>query len=498
VISLWSLVVVLLLVAFFGFTLIAGYIGAKRTKKGLHEFYVAGGTLSAITVMFTYMATYMEAWEFCGMPAVIVSEGFEWWVIEMIFYLTFVGFFYLVGLRIYKLGKLHKYITPTDQIVHRVGGFERPLRILVAIMIIYATIIYIGMIYIPAAGVLSAATGGEVPYHLFLLLYVLFIVIYVSAGGMRAVAYADVIAGFTFLVAFTAMIYTTFTYWGGFHKLAWAAYTSNIAPLTFTRTLPVQYYITYYLFVGLSWLFIPYLVVRIYAAKDWKGVVVGGMGVNMGFFIGAFLSPLLLGLSLAAYYGANLPEVPVVEGYVASLFKDIFGIGPLLALILLGLIAITRSTIDSMLLTVASLVDVDIIEKGLRVKIPERVRRLVTTLVIIGVAVASVLVALAPEAPMVMIGYQLCWPAYSVIAWPTIVMMFWPRANKYGGFASYLAGFISLLLFTYVIWPEAPHNPFGLWEGALPTIVALAALVIVSLLTPPPPKEFIKQYYGTE
>jgi Na+/proline symporter len=498
VISLWSLVVVLLLIAFFGFTLIAGYIGAKRTKKGLHEFYVAGGTLSAITVMFTYMATYLEAWEFCGMPAVIVSEGFEWWVIEMISFLTFVGFFYLVGLRIYKLGKLHKYITPTDLIVHRVGGFERPLRILVAIMIIYATIIYVGMVYIPAAGVLSAATGGEIPYHLFLLLYVLFIVIYVSAGGMRAVAYADVLAGFTFLVAFAAMIYIALTYWGGFDKLAWAAYTSNIAPQIFQKTQPFQYFLTILTLYGISWLFIPHLIVRFYAAKDYKGVLIGSVGANTGLFVGTFLSPLLMGLSLAAYYGANLPEVPVVEGYIASLFKDIFGIGPLLVLILLGLIAITRSTIDSMLLTVASLVDVDIIEKGLRVKIPERVRRLVTILIVIGVAVVSVLVALAPEAPMVIIGFQLCWPAYSVIAWPTIVMMFWPRANKYGGFASYLAGFISLLLFTYVIWPEAPHNPFGLWEGALPTIVALAALIIVSLLTPPPPKEFIKQYYGTE
>jgi sodium/proline symporter len=498
VISLWSLVVVLLLVAFFGFTLIAGYIGAKRTKKGLHEFYVAGGTLSAITVMFTYMATYMEAYEFCGMPALFVSEGMQWWMVEMAFYPFYVGLFIPICLKIYKLGKLHKYITPTDHIVHRAGGFEKPLRIILAILMFWSIIVYTGMIYIPAAGVLSAATGGEVPYHLFLLLYVLFIVIYVSAGGMRAVAYADVIAGFTFLVAFTAMIYTTFTYWGGFHKLAWAAYTSNIAPLTFTRTLPVQYYITYYLFVGLSWLFIPYLVVRIYAAKDWKGVVVGGMGVNMGFFIGAFLSPLLLGLSLAAYYGANLPEVPVVEGYVASLFKDIFGIGPLLALILLGLIAITRSTIDSMLLTAASIIDEDIIEKTLGIKVSERTRSIITRVVVIACALASIAVAYAPEAPMVIMTMELVWPIFSIIGCTALVQILWPRSNKYGALAGYLSGLISLVLLNYVIWPEAPHNPFGLWDGTLPTIVALAALVIVSLLTPPPPKEFIKQYYGTE
>ncbi|MEM4489262.1 MAG: hypothetical protein QXK88_10815, partial [Desulfurococcaceae archaeon] len=167
-------------------------------------------------------------------------------------------------------------------------------------------------------------------------------------------------------------------------------------------------------------------------------------------------------------------------------------------LILLGLIAITRSTIDSMLLLVSSIVDVDLIEKGLGIKVSERVRRLVTTLIIISVAILSISVALAPEAPMVIIGYQLCWPAYSVIAWPTIIMMFWRRANRYGGFASYLAGFISLLLFTYIIWPEAPHNPFGVWEGTLPTLIAIATLIVVSLATPPPPEEFIKKYYGIE
>ncbi len=495
-ISPWSLIVLSTLVAFFALTLVVGFIGAKRTKKGLHEFYVAGGTLSAMTVMFTYMATYMEAWEFVGMPTVIVSEGFEWWVIEMIFYLSFVALFYLVGLRLYKLGKLHKYITPTDMIVHRVGGFERLLRILIALMILYATIIYIGMIYIPAAGVLAAATGGEIPYHTFLALYVIFIIIYISAGGMRAVAYADVMAGVTFIIAFLAMVYATFAYWGGFDKLAWAAYTSDIAPEIFQKTQPFQYFWTMLIFYGISWLFIPHLVVRFYAAKDYKGVVVGGMGSNAGFFLGAFVSPLLLGLSLAAYYGSNLPEVEVVEGYVPMLFMELFGIGPLLVLILLGLIAITRSTIDSMLLLVSSIVDVDLIERGLGIKVPERSRRLVSTLVIIGVALLSVTVALAPEAPMVIIGFELCWPAYSVIAWPTIIMLFWRRANKYGGFASYLAGFLSLLLFTYIIWPEAPHNPFGMWEGTLPTLIALATLIIVSLITPPPPKEFIEKFYG--
>jgi len=505
-ISGWSLLVLSLLIGFFGGTLIIGYITGKRTGEAekeatttegkLHQFYVAGGTLSVIPVLFSFMATYMEAYEFVGMPAVIISDGLEWWLCEMIYYLSFVGLFYFVGTRIYKVGKKFKYITPTDLIAHRVGGFERGIRILLGIMITYATIMYIGSIYIPAAGVLSAATGGEISYTTFLALYVLFIIIYVSAGGMRAVAWADVMAGITYLLAFAAMIFAVFYYWGGFKDLAWAAYNSDIGPQVFQKNLPYRYFLTMLTLYGVSWLFIPHLVVRFYAAKDYKTMLTSGLGSNAGFFLGAFLSPFLLGLSLAAFYGSNLPNVEVVEGYVPSLFMDLFGKGPLTALILLGLIAITRSTIDSMLLLASSIVDVDIFEKGLQIKVADKYRRILTTLIVIFVALASVLIALNPDAAMVRITYEVVWPAYAIIAWPTLVMLFWKRANKYGGLAGYLAGFISLILFTYVIWPEWPHNPFGVWEGALPSLISIIAVVVVSLLTSAPPKEFVEEYYG--
>ncbi|WP_448577855.1 sodium:solute symporter family protein [Thermosphaera sp.] len=494
--SQWSWIVLSTLIGFYITMLIAGYAASRRLKTGLREFYVAGGRLSALTIVFHYMATYMEAWEFVGMPAVIVSEGFEWWVMEMIFYLSFVALFPLVSLRIYRAAKLHNYVTPTDLIVHRVGGFEKPLRILISLMIFYATIIYIGMIYIPAAGVLSASTGGEIPYQAFLAIYVIFMIIYLLMGGFRAAAYANIISGVAFIVAFIAMIYATLTYWGGFSNLAWTAYTSEIAPQVFQKTQPTQYFLTMLLVYGLSWLFIPHLVTAFYASKDSKAVLVGGLGSNAGFFLGAFVSPLLLGLGILALFGSNLPEIEVVEGYVPLLFIQLFGYGPILILIIIGLIAITRSTIDTMLLLASSIVDVDIIEKALGLKISERSRKMVTNIVVIAVALISILPALNPEAPMVIIGYELAWPAYAVIAWPTMIMLLWPRANKYGGFACYLAGFASLLLFTYIIWPEAPHNPFGLWEGTLPSLTAVATLIIVSLLTPPPSKQFVESYYG--
>lgn len=493
-ISGWSLAVLTTFIGYFIIGIIAGYIARTRMGRGLYEFYVASGTLSALLVGFGYMSAYMEAWEFVGMPAVIASEGFEWWLIEMIFYLSYVSLFFMVGLRLFKYGKLHKMITPVDFIVYRAGGFEKILRVVLGILITYATILYVGMIYIPAAGVITGASYGELSYHLLLVLYTLFMVIYIILGGMRAVAYNDLIAGVTFIAAFIAMIYAVLSWWGSPSQLFWEAF--NKAPERFERTLPIQYFITMLLFYGISWMFIPHLVVRFFAAKDYKGVTLGGMGAIAGFFLGAFLSPLILGSSLLAYYGTNMPEVTVVEELPAIMFLVWFGPGALMILIILGLIAISRSTIDALLLLTSSIIDRDILDRTLGLKVSEKTRDWITRIIVILVGLAGIMVALYPEAPMVIIGYELTWPAYAVIALPTLLMMFWSRVNKYGALAGYMTGLVTLILFTYVIWPEPPHNPFGLWEGTLPSVSAMLAMIIASLLTPPPPKEHIEWFYG--
>jgi len=65
---------------------------------------------------------------------------------EMIFYLNYAALFYMVGLRLFKLGKLHKLVTPTDLIAYRAGGFERVLKVVLGVMIAYAVVLYTGII----------------------------------------------------------------------------------------------------------------------------------------------------------------------------------------------------------------------------------------------------------------------------------------------------------------------------------------------------------------
>lgn len=98
-----------------------------------------------------------------------------------------------------------------------------------------------------------------------------------------------------------------------------------------------------------------------------------------------------------------------------TLFKDLLDTGPLLVLILLSLIAITKSTVDSMLLVISSIINEDILEKTLCTRLSERTRSTVMKIVVFKCALASILVAIAPEAHIIILVIEIGFAGISVI-----------------------------------------------------------------------------------
>ena len=114
-------------------------------------------------------------------------------------------------------------------------------------------------------------------------------------------------------------------------------------------------------------------------------------------------------------------------------------------------------------------------------------------LIVLGIAVSA---ALKPDVPIVGIAVKYIWSGYAVLSIPIVIMLIWRRATGWGIFAGILTGFIVLLLNLFVLFPEWPYNPWGLWEGAIPTLVSGIVTVVVSLLTPPPSEDFLRKFYG--
>lgn len=73
-----------------------------------------------------------------------------------------------------------------------------------------------------------------------------------------------------------------------------------------------------------------------------------------------------------------------------------------------------------------------------------------------------------------------------------LTALFWKRSNKYGAIAGMLAGGIMVFVWKFVI--SGLGGVFAIYELLPAFIVALIAIVVVSLVTAKPDKEITDEY----
>jgi len=484
-----GIIPVVILGIYFSTYIALSFIAFKRGGRGLAEYLVAKGALGRIPAIFTLIATYTSVYGFVGLTVVFYTWGYDWLVYDTIEYWTvIIPIYCLLAFRLWKLAKTHKYTTPGDLIAHRTGS-NIP-RIVYAIAVLWPLVFHLGIQFVALSATASALTG--ISYHTFLVVYMVIAAITVFIGGLRGVAYCDVLNGALFVSVMGVLIGSLVARWG---TLAPSISTAFQSPI-FQRTLPHQYYLTVLFLLALPWpALIPHIWIRIYAVerRDTITTSILSYGIIWSLFYG--IIPYILTIALTAYWPTP-PKVTVAEEYVARFFSEL--IGPVLATILfLGLLGAGISTADSILQTCVAMFHRDILETIVKpiAKWPERKREFLARCMTIVIILLAAIAAYAPALPIVRIAIAMIWPLYSITAIPVILMLFWKRVNKYAFTLGVLSGAITQLLFQFVIWPEWPNNPWYLWEGALATIIAIVVTVIVSLITSPPPKTVLETFY---
>jgi SSS family solute:Na+ symporter len=146
-------------------------------------------------------------------------------------------------------------------------------------------------------------------------------------------------------------------------------------------------------------------------------------------------------------------------------------------LLLTGGLAALMSTLDSQLLTMASMIGLDF---SRRRAAPVWLHRLI----VLGIAAAGYLIALRPPQTILDFVNRTSFTGLAALAPVVLGGLYWRRANRYGALAGILAGeAVTVLSFFRVV--QVP--------GVLPVIPVLAAgtvaFVVVSLLTQSPREE---------
>ena len=214
--------------------LIIGYIGYRKGSRSEEDYYLAGRGQGWIVSSLTIMATFFSSFALLGAPGMVYRDG----VVFALFALNVPlsgACIYFLGSKIYKLGKQKGYVTPADMICDHYGS-EVGLRLLVALTGFLYAVPYVVM-QIQAGGILAQQLfPGENSFVIGSIVLSIITMIYIMIGGMRSVAWTDVIQGLLLTFGMLVAGFATVAVLGGpagfFEKVAELPATSLSVPGT--------------------------------------------------------------------------------------------------------------------------------------------------------------------------------------------------------------------------------------------------------------------------
>ncbi|MFF5986664.1 sodium:solute symporter family protein [Prauserella flavalba] len=353
---------VLVLIAYAVIMLVIGYFAGRgksdegKTNRG---YYLTGGGLGFVALLFTLYATQYSGNAIVGYAPTAYRDGFSWWQ-SVPFMIAVIAVYLLFAPRLYVIAKKQGFVTPTDWIRYRFGSTK--LAVLVAVLMLWGLANYLLEQLVAMGQGIAGLTGDTVPYQIGVIAFVLVMLAYSWTGGMRAVALTDVMQGIALLLGIGAMLF------GALYLVEGdlAGVTQHIAQTEPEKAgVPTTEdsinWFSMILLIGFGAAVYPHAIQRIYAARSertlkrslaimaWMPLATTGVVFVVGI-IGIQLFPGLSTADSEQLVGMIANEVAGVNVVFYVLMILLFG----------GVVAAIVSTADSALLAFSSIVSRDV------------------------------------------------------------------------------------------------------------------------------------------
>jgi len=470
-----------ILMIIFVFTFVPLFLAEIARKKALptlSDFFVQGRGMSSLMVFFTVYTTWMSIFAFLGATGYFYSKG-PVYMTTLAWDAMFGLLFFVLGERIWAYGKLNGYITPRD-FFDDIFGSKLLNAVMTFIMLIF-TIIYLQIQFSGGAFVIEIASGGLIPWQMSGLLFYLVIIIYLWAGGIRAVAYADIFYG---VLLFGSMVFIGFFLIGK---------TGGITP-TFEEIIMINelnvilpgpdgdagelLWICMFITVPLGAIMGPQIWVRMYA-----------VGERKTFSLMPFLLCLVAVQCVGTVFAGSaaiLLEEGILEPDKVLPLVLLEQAGPVLCTFLFcGIASAALSTANAQIHAAAAIYTIDIHKRYINPNASEKHLVLVAKWAVLGLSVIAYLVLVRSPSLIIETGTMaLSGTAQAIV--PTLGALFWERSHPKAAGLGLVTGLIALIFLLF----------FSTMEPAYSTVIALAInggiFVFLSLFLEQDMKTFIK------
>lgn len=483
-----------------------GIVSRKFFRGGSADFFVASRSIGPFVLFMSVFGTTMTAFAMVGSTAESFHVGVATFgKMASSSALVHSAVFFLIGLRLWSLGKRNGYMTQIELFRDRfdsngLGYLLFP--ILVGLIIPYLLVGLLG-----AGSVMNgvtrgafpevfSSTGGAVPPWLTSLVICAVVLSYIFMGGVRSAAWANTFQTLVFMAMGVLAFVLISSKLGGFSAAsqladpAKAVREGNVSELQFFT----------YLFIPLSVGMFPHLFQNFLTSKSSKNFKLMLVAHPLSIMI-TWIPCILIGYwaTGALLPGTDTPIIPPGASPNAVLGMMVGKLAtPLVSgLVAAGVLAAIMSSLDSQFVSVGTMFTRDIVAHSFgKDRFTDTGMVWLARGFISFIVLVTFLLSLAEPRSVFTLGIW-CFSGYAALFPLVFATIYWQGVTKIGAYASVFAtGACWFFLFK-----ASGYGANGAYTfvGMMPVVAMFAAcavtLLLVSLVTPAPSEATLKKFF---
>jgi SSS family solute:Na+ symporter len=478
-----------MIVLYLVLTIVLGIVANRRMTGDMEDFLLYGRKTGFVVLYLTVVASFHSSFAFLGSGGFFYTHGVGFWAAGA--WTLLVGAItYVIGTRIWALGKAFGYMTPADMLADFYES--EAVRVTVAVVSVVFTILYIQVQAQGLGYIINVASGERISFEAGTLILLIVAAVYLMAGGLRAVYWTDVLQGvWMYIAIWVGALVLSYELFGGPLEL-WRAVSEQRPDLLslpgpkgfFTPGMWIGMTIT----LSFGIVFQPHMMIRYYTAVDAKTIKLLGATTPI-YLMTLYIPAAMVGL------GGAIVMPGLVGAEADRIFPELLFAytNPwLTGAILAGATAAAMSTLDSILHANMTVLTRDVYQRFIRPNESQGHYINVGRAIVVGLLVVGYLLSVGTFDYLVVLVTLSGAGALQLM--PAILGVCFPGGRTLTR-AGVVAGIAAGLVTLYVTLVVSPH-PMGMHGGLWGLLVNTAVALNVSVFTTPPSAETIQRVHG--
>ncbi len=461
--------IVLVMFAVYTAFLVHHAIAGKRRTRALSDYYVGGRSMGGIVLGLSFFATYSSTNSFVGFSGQAYSYGAAWLLLAPAAVIFSLLAWMFVAPRLRSFTEQLDSVTIPDFIGFRFDSTAA--RFTAALIVLFASFLYMTAIFKGIGNLLEVFL--DIPYVVAIFIVLVIVMVYTAVGGFISVVRTDALQGIVMSFAALLLFVGTVSAAGGLGTIADLKVDPATADLfRWDTAMPFPVLIGIIMAGTMKFIVEPRQLSRFYALEDERARK-QGLWVSTLTFLVVYAMLLPIGLYAHSAIPQTLTDTDLVVPTLLD--SDVFA-APISAFLLVAMVAAAMSSLDSVLLVMASTCERDVVGIWQRALTDRKALRATRGYVAL-FAVITAAIALDPPGQIVELTV-FSGGLYAACFFPAIVLgLYWRGGTGVGAVSSFVVGTLSYAVWRALPVSEVVHEVFPAMVLATGTYVVVGATV---------------------